>query len=133
MGNTFTLDDIHYIAQGQIASEEALARQANRLLICDTDLITTTIWSDIFFKDCQSWIKAEADRREYDLYLLTDIDVPWVDDPQRYLPKDREAFLDRCKRELENRNRPYVLIKGDWEARYTQACRTIDDFLKESK
>ncbi|MCI0529484.1 MAG: AAA family ATPase, partial [Nitrospira sp.] len=71
-------EDIPLIARGQIASEEALARQANRLLFCDTDLITTTIWSEILFGECPLWIREEADRRLYHLYLLTDIDAPWV-------------------------------------------------------
>ncbi|MFH0869049.1 MAG: AAA family ATPase, partial [archaeon] len=36
--------DISLIAKGQIASEEALARQANRVLFCDTDLLATKVW-----------------------------------------------------------------------------------------
>ena len=128
-GDAFTYEDIDFIARGQIASEDALARQANRILICDTDLITTSIWSDVFFGDCHQWILDEADRRKYDLYLLMDIDVPWVDDPQRYLPDARREFLDRCRMELERRNRPYVLISGDWEERYQKACRAIDDLI----
>ena len=69
----------------------ALARQANRLLICDTDLLTTCVWSDFLFGDCPDCVRQEALRRRYDLYLLTDIDVPWIDDTQRYLAQLREG------------------------------------------
>lgn len=122
-------EDIPRIARGQAASEDAMARQANRVLFCDTDLITTTIWSDVFFKDCPQWIKTEASRREYDIYLLADIDVPWVDDPQRFLPDERESFLRRCINELESRGRKYERINGSWDERFEQAVRVVDDLL----
>ncbi|MEO3705481.1 hypothetical protein [Trichormus azollae] len=37
------------IAKGQMAAENALVRQANKIIFCDTDLITTKIWSDVLF------------------------------------------------------------------------------------
>ncbi len=119
-------EDISWIAQGQIASEDALARQANRVLFCDTDLITTTIWSDVLFGKCPEWIHTQANQRHYDLYLLLDVDVPWVDDSQRYLPHYREEFLALCVQALESRQRPYVLINGNWQERFEKACFAVD-------
>ncbi|MBI2839218.1 MAG: AAA family ATPase [Acidobacteria bacterium] len=127
-------EDIERIARGHIASEEALARQANRVLFCDTDVITTTIWSEILFGGCPKWIREEADRRAYHLYLLTDVDVPWVKDPQRYQPADtdRRKFLQRCIGELERRRRPYARISGTWEERFARACAAVDDLLERA-
>ncbi len=65
------------IARGQMASEDALVRNANRILFCDTDLLTTCIWSHWLFQQCNTWIEDEAKKRSYDLYLVTDVDVPW--------------------------------------------------------
>lgn len=62
--------DIPRIVRGQIAAEEALARQANRVLFCDTDVLTTTIWSDVLFGSVPLWTQELADKRDYDLYLL---------------------------------------------------------------
>ena len=45
-GGVCAASDIPRIALGQRASEDALARQARKLLFCDTDALTTTIWSD---------------------------------------------------------------------------------------
>jgi NadR type nicotinamide-nucleotide adenylyltransferase len=117
------------IARGHAASEDALARQAQMVLFCDTDLIVTTIWSEAFFGDCPQWIRDWADERTYDLYLVADIDVPWVDDPQRFLPNQRPAFLARCRSELEKRGRPYVMVGGDWEERFRQAIQAVDQLL----
>ena len=68
--------DMELIARGQAANEDALALQANRLLFCDTDLITTTIWSSRLFHECAAWIQQAANERQYELYLVTEVDVP---------------------------------------------------------
>ena len=124
-----SLEDIPLIARGQMATEDAIAFNANQILFCDTDLISTTIWSDWLFKTCPGWISDEADRRTYDLYLVTDVDVPWVDDVVRYLPQERRSFLDRCVNELEKRNREFVLLSGDWQTRFDTAVTAVKRLL----
>ncbi|MBA3685523.1 MAG: nicotinamide mononucleotide transporter [Planctomycetes bacterium] len=121
--------DFPLIALGQAASEDALARQANRVLICDTDTLTTTIWSDVYLGTCEPWITELARRRRHDLYLLLDIDVPWVDDQQRDMPHRREEFAARCRAALEADGRPYVVVSGDWDARFATAVAAIDRLL----
>lgn len=119
-------EDIEKIARGQLASEKALARQANRILFCDTDVLTTTIWSNVLFGTCPQWVLEAANATTYDLYLVTDIDVPWVDDQQRYLSERRQEFLDRCIQALELRKRPYVMISGAWDQRLAKAIRAVE-------
>lgn len=121
--------DMEHIARGQMASEDAIAFTANRLLICDTDLLTTTIWSDWLYGRCPDWISAEANRRRYDLYLVTDVDVPWVEDCVRYLPEERQSFLDRCISELKRDGRPFVRLSGSWQQRFDAAVAAVDDML----
>ena len=123
--------DIPRIARGHIASENALECQANRVLICDTDVITTTIWSDILFGGCPEWILEEADRRHYDLHIMLDTDVPFVDDPQRFLKDEREALKQRFIDELEKRNRRYVIVGGDWQQRFDQSVALIEELLRD--
>jgi NadR type nicotinamide-nucleotide adenylyltransferase len=121
--------DIPLIARGQAAAEDALARRANKVLFCDTDLLLTTIWSDVLFGDCPTWIRTTAQQRQYDLYLLLDVDVPWVDDQQRYLPYARQEFFDRCRQALESHQRTFVVIHGNWTERFEQACRQVQQLL----
>ena len=125
-----TLEDIPIIARGQLASEDALARRANQLLFCDTDLLLTTVWSNVLFDACPEWITQLAKSRRYDLYLLLDIDVPWVDDAQRYLPDQRQEFFDRCRKILEDNRREYIVISGSWPERFAQACNAVQDFIQ---
>jgi NadR type nicotinamide-nucleotide adenylyltransferase len=125
--------DIPVIARGQIALEDALARNANRMLICDTDVVSTTIWSEALFGECDLWIRDQADRRDYDLYLLMDVDVPWVADSVRYLPAERVSFFDRCEAELRRRGRRYEVIRGSWEDRFTRAVTVIERILRSDQ
>lgn len=122
--------DIPIIARGQMASEEALARRANRVLFCDTDVLTTTVWSEFLYGRCPEWMRAAADR-EYDLTLLLDVDVPWVDDGQRSLKCRRQEFFDSCRTALERSGRPFVVIRGDWEERFGTACEEVERLLRE--
>lgn len=124
-------EDIEKIARGHRASEEALARQANKVLFSDTGLITTIVWSNVLFGTCPAWIYEAADAMTYDLYLVTDIDVPWVDDNQRYFSDaaQRQEFLDLCIQALEERNHPYVMISGTWEERLAKAIQAVEGLL----
>lgn len=123
-------DDIEKIARGQRASEQALARQANRILFCDTDLLTTTVWSNVLFGTCPPWIYEAADAMPYDLYLVMNIDVPWVDDNQRYLADRRQEFFELCIQALEQRNRPYIIIGGSWDDRFAKAVQAVEELLR---
>ncbi len=124
-----TAVDIERIARGQQASEDALARRANRLLFCDTDLLTTTLWSEALIGDCPEWIAHEAAQRRYDLTLLLDVDVPYTPDPIRYLPDARASFFARCERALLGAKRPYVILRGGFDARFEAAIAAVDDMI----
>ncbi|CAM5998878.1 unnamed protein product [Sphagnum balticum] len=117
------------IARGQCAAEDALARKANRVLFCDSDLVTSSIWSGRLIGSVPAWLNEQANRRQYDLYLLTHYDVPWVDDVHRYIPKESPAFFDRCVLELESRQRNFVQIQGNWDERLALAVKAVEDLI----
>ena len=124
-------DDFPLIARGQVATEEAMARQANRVLFCDTDPLLTVIWHRTLIGPAPGWLEELADARRYDLYLLLDVDVPWIDDDQRYFRDEapRRVFLEQCEAELRRRGRRYVLVSGTWERRLAEATRAVDALL----
>lgn len=122
-------EDIDLIARGQLASESSMEQHANRVLFCDTDIVTTAIWSEVLFEKCPEWIVLESLKKRYDLYLLLDIDVPWVEDNQRCLAHRREEFFKRCEQALIARNFPFVRIYGNWQERFNSACQAVDSVL----
>jgi NadR type nicotinamide-nucleotide adenylyltransferase len=130
-GGKCVYEDISFIARGQAAAEKALLKQANRVLFCDTDNLTTTIWSEIYFNRCPEWIYQQADSHHYDLTLLMDIDVPWVDDNQRDLRHKRKDFFEICLKRLQKSGRDFVIISGNWEERRRKAVDAVDEMLRE--
>ena len=123
-------DDTLLIAQGHRAQEEALARRAQRLLIYDTDLISTCLYSRYYFGACPPLVEQWSHECCADLYLLTDTDLPWTPDPgQRDGPEVRAALHTLFRHELEARGVPFVLVSGSLEARMETAVRAIDGLL----
>lgn len=124
-------EDVPRIVRGHTASEDALARQANRVLFLDTDVLTSVLYSELYYGGCPDWVRREAEARRYDLYLVLDVDVPWVADPQRDMGHRREELRDRWVRALEERGCKYVLIRGDWETRFAVAAAAVERLLGE--
>ena len=124
--------DLKTIAKGQLSLEQEMMHKANGLLICDTELTVINIWSEYKFGDTDPCIVSKCKENPYDLYLLMDIDLPWIFDKQREQPEKRQFFFDWFRREFEFRNLPYQIISGSSHLRFHNACQAIDSFLKIS-
>lgn len=106
------------------------------LVICDTEALTTMLWSDLLYGTTPDEVRRGAEKRcrNYALYLLFDTDVPWAADPQRCFPDpdDRE----KCRRiwhgALERRQLPYVWIRGDWAERERGAIAAVESVLRNA-
>lgn len=117
--NHFNREDIITIGRAQTERIFQRARKANRLLFCDTDLITTQIYSRHYLKVVPPILYELEKMVTYDLYFLFDIDVPWVSDGLRDQGSDaqRLAMYEVFKSELNRRNIPYFHVCGDWNER----------------
>jgi nicotinamide riboside kinase len=104
-----------------------------RLLFCDTEALTTVLWSDLLYGTCPDDVRRGADERakNYALYLLLDIDAPFTPDPQRCFPDlaDREKCQRVWRGALERRHLPFVEIRGGWDAREQAAIAAVDQLL----
>ncbi len=121
--------DLITIAHGQMRLEDEWPRDSN-LLICDTNLYVIKVWSDFKFGQCDEEILENIASRKYDLYLLTYVDIPWQDDPQREHPHKREELYQCYLNEMKNQAVPYVEIKGEKEERIKLAVEAIDKIIK---
>lgn len=126
---SYGFEDIEIIARQQIQNEEILLKKASKLLIADTELLVIMVWMEFKYKKCPNWIKSEIINREYDLYLLCNIDIPWKNDPQREHPHQRQQIFDIYKDEIESRNLNYVIVKGDSNTRFNIAVNAIDQLI----
>jgi NadR type nicotinamide-nucleotide adenylyltransferase len=126
----YTEDDLYTIAQWQLFTEDSLLLNANRILICDTDLTIIKVWSEHKYNRVDPKIMALMKARTYDLHLLTYVDIPWEDDPQREHPDKREYFFNLYKRELEQQGIMPVEIRGTRSERVDTAITAIDRILQ---
>lgn len=124
-----TWEDEINMFRGQLELEAELALKANKILICDTTIITVKIWSDHIFGSSPQEVLDKLPHHPYDLYLLMDIDLPWEEDPLRDFPDLREHFLGVWHAELKSLNANYTLISGSDQSRLHNAIKSIDSFL----
>jgi HTH-type transcriptional regulator, transcriptional repressor of NAD biosynthesis genes len=115
--NEFIFDDIIRIAKAQNERVIEKSKTANKLLFCDTDLITTQIYCRHYLKSIPPILFELEKEITYDQYFLFDIDVPWVPDHLRDLGDRRKEMFDVFKLELETRSINYQLVAGDWPLR----------------
>jgi HTH-type transcriptional repressor of NAD biosynthesis genes len=120
--------DWNEIIRGQCASEESRARDANRVLFCDTDPLATIVWADALGAPRLEG-ERDAFARKYDLTLLLKPDVPWIKDSVRYLPNESAVFFSRCEDALKKMDRAYVVIDGTWDERLAKATRAVQRWM----
>jgi len=120
--------DVEAIARGQIALEDRMTAKAAEVLIQDTDLLSTVVYSQHYYGDCPGWIEEELEKRAGDLYLLADIDVPWSPEgDQRDRGDRREEMHELFRSALGHRGFRFVEISGILPERLEKAIATIDE------
>ncbi|CAM1359784.1 Nicotinate-nucleotide adenylyltransferase [Tenacibaculum litopenaei] len=124
--------DLIPIAEGQMKLENDLALKADKVLICDTDLLETKVYSEQYYGGfVDPKLDAAAQENTYDVYFLTYIDTPWVADDLRDRPEQREEMFNAFEDALKKYEKPYVLLKGDKTTRLQKAVAHIDKILTE--
>lgn len=124
--------DLIPIAIGQMKLENKLAKKADKVLICDTDLLETKVYSEEYYGGhVNPKLDKAAIENQYDLYLLTYIDTPWEADDLRDRPEQRLQMFNAFEKALKKYNRNYIVLKGSKEERLKKAKQAIDKLLKE--
>ena len=124
--------DLLPIAVGQMALENNAVATAKNLLFCDTNLLLTKVYSELTYGFCDSLLDQVAKQHQYDLFFLTDVDVPWQADNLREKPQNREQDFEYFENTLKQNNKPYIKISGTSEQRLQKAIHVILE-LQESK
>ncbi len=137
-GTDYTFDDLLDVAKGQIAVEDAAVKlleqqtsNAAPILFVDTDMQVMKVWCEFVFNQCHHWILNTIVERKYDLYLLCNIDLPWVEDELREYPDwvTREKLYHHYKDILINQNVPWVAISGTEDERLQNAVKAVENLL----
>ena len=144
-GRNYTYEDLLTIAKGQISLEEKYFSFSgdgptgnrksnqqppgkNKLLFIDTDMYVMKVWCEFVFNRCHHWIINAIVERSYDLYLLCNIDLPWVNDELREYPdiETRKKLFNMYKDILINQSTPWTEISGNYQMRLKTAIHEVD-------
>lgn len=121
--------------RGQRALTAAAAHHADRVLICDTDELTTLLWARVLHGHEPAELRRAVDEltrpRLFDHYLLYDTDLPFHQDGTRAIDGARRHTTAMFVAELEARDLPYTIVRGHGQQRHRAAIDVIDRLLAE--
>lgn len=150
-GMKYTYDDLLTIAKGQVEQEERYIQLASdngqpgagdmshsllhthpSLLFIDTNMYVMKVWSDFVFGDRHPFILEQIDKRKYDLYLLCNVDLPWIADELREYPdfETRQRLYEIYYDIMMRQSVPWIEISGDSDQRFRIAIEAVDSLLK---
>ena len=124
--------DLEVMARGQLSLEKALLPQANKWLICDTNLLVYRIWGEFKYQRVAPFIQSQHQPSSYAFHLLTDIDLPWEQDPQREHPEARQELFDLYQQALLRDRVPHAIVKGVGALRTQHALEAIGQFVTKN-
>lgn len=129
-GNKVGLEDFIPISKGRQEIEDWIIKSSNKLLFCDTEDITTYIFSKMYFPNeyqtIEPWLLDQINSKPvYDLYILLKPDIRGVQDGTRNFLKERESHYEVIKYELQIRNLKFIEVGGDFESRNSQCVQII--------
>ena len=122
-----TVEDMLPIAYGQTKLENERTLIANKYLFCDTNLMVTKVFSEVYYNYCDPLLNEAACEHDYDLFFLTDIDVPWERDDLRDKAEGRESIFAVFKQSLIDNNKPFITLSGDKDLRLKKAIAIVDN------
>lgn len=142
-GKDYAFEDLYKIAIGQLEEERSAVNETEILvsenevipLFVDTDLYVIKVWSEFVFDRCDNRILTEISKRQNDLYLLCDVDLPWVEDNLREYPdvKVREKLFHYYKEEMTAQRTPWKIISGNYDERIATAIKFTGEILRGNK
>ena len=140
-GTEYSYDNLLEIAKGQFALENAAiqlvenkttntsaSNSSSEIILLDTNMYVLKVWCEFVFEKCHPWILNQIVENSYDLYLLCDVDLPWIKDELREYPdlEIRERLYRHYKDLLVNQSTPWVNISGNYQQRLDNAINAID-------
>lgn len=131
--NWWTDADFHSIAKLQQSYEAELAASSDGIIICDTNATATTLWQKRYMKRSTQDVEVIARKDKVDLYILTDVDTPFVQDGTRDGEQLRHHMHSWFIEFLQAQTVPFVTATGSRKQRLEQVIPYIDKTIAASR
>lgn len=123
IGRPYTEEDLITLARLQHAAILEQIAKGTEWIICDTNISVIRIWSEYKYGRVHPEIIQLEEDTPHGLILLTDTDLPWVPDPLREHPEERNAIFGVYYALLLKRGVPFRVVFGQGEERLSRAMR----------
>lgn len=133
-GNDLSMAQLVHVGEVQDSNIRNMVRETRHhggeWVVADTDAIVTSVWAQMGDAAVDPWFGGGL--FECDLYLITDNDLPWVDDGVRIqtAQSERDRFRATLIAEIERRGLRWAAVGGHGEARLTNALAEIEAALR---
>jgi NadR type nicotinamide-nucleotide adenylyltransferase len=125
--------DFEQIAEEQSHRvKEVIANGKATTIFVDTEALITYSFGLMYMgnKFSSKLITKLIHDQDFDLTILCNVDVPWVDDGTRDFKNHRSIHFNMIKFLLDLYGKPYVVINGDdYEDRFNQAKNEINKLI----
>jgi NadR type nicotinamide-nucleotide adenylyltransferase len=129
LNRSYTYSDIEKIARHQITEEQNIDPDIS-LVFFDTWLIITKVWFEFVFGECPVWLNESILQSKIDLFLVCDIDIPWIPDSVRENGGENRRILHNIYiNQIKSYGFNYQIISGIGEERTIRALNIVDEFL----
>ena len=147
-GMNYSYEDLLFIAKRQLEMEDKYIQSTvgsqqpavndspltihhSPLLFIDTDMYVMKVWCEFVFDNCHKWILEQIVKRNYDLYLLCNIDLPWTKDELREYPDPapRKRLYQIYKDIMINQSTRWAEISGNADERLQRAINAVDKLV----
>lgn len=125
-GRPLTSADVTTIGSGQMTREDAAMHGLTGMIVLDTDLLSTVVYSEQYYGTVPAWIPMAAKERIADLYLVCYIDLPWVADTVRDAQHQRRQMHNSFIQHLTRYGAVYHVVSGTGPERLSRAIANID-------
>jgi HTH-type transcriptional regulator, transcriptional repressor of NAD biosynthesis genes len=122
-------EEFERIAREQNRREDLAAREAAPVLICDTDAFAAGVWHERYIGQRSVEVEALATGRRHAHHLLTDVDIPFVQDGLRDGEGIRHWMHELFMQRLGEAGLPFVVVSGDRARRLASAASLVDRVL----
>jgi len=120
--------DVENIAKIQIEQFNKISNSDVPFIFLDTWLIVTKVWFEFVYNKIPGWLIKEIEKTKIDLFLVCDIDLPWIYDPVRENGgENRKILQNRYIENITSFNFGYKIVSGIGNERFYNAINILKE------
>jgi len=128
LNRKYTFSDVEIIARKQIELFKQLIQSNASYIFIDTWLIVTKIWFEFVYNYVPDWLVKEIKKTKIDLFLVCDIDLPWIYDPVRENGGETRRILhEKYIQNINDFNFNYNIVTGKDNERFNNAVQYLTE------